>query len=232
MDKRERFIKIQKEIFKVLFEMEKEKGYATYGDVLSKARYNQSELPDVEALWARNILIHVIEQRFDVKTLTWRYNMCEESHDFFRKDPELGPLIAILEKKTTMLETDARILSSENEQLRKQLDTYKKKVEESDRIILMLKDAVTKLSNQTHEKMVKEYFAIEPGIPFSKNMDAVPKTEVPENVSAHWKKNVRYDNGGMVEWICPHGIGHYEDGSAHGCDGCCKREDFPKKKRR
>lgn len=23
------------------------------------------------------------------------------------------------------------------------------------------------------------------------------------------------------EWFCEHNIGHYVDGSAHGCDGCC-----------
>ena len=26
------------------------------------------------------------------------------------------------------------------------------------------------------------------------------------------------------EWFCGHGIGHYVDGSIHGCDGCCTRE--------
>jgi len=35
------------------------------------------------------------------------------------------------------------------------------------------------------------------------------------------------------EWLCEHGVGHYDprlvkDG-VHGCDGCCAREDFPGK---
>lgn len=25
------------------------------------------------------------------------------------------------------------------------------------------------------------------------------------------------------EWFCDHGIGHYVDGSIHGCDGCCTK---------
>jgi hypothetical protein len=45
-----------------------------------------------------------------------------------------------------------------------------------------------------------------------------------------WKKNIRWDNGGEVEWICEHGVGHYADLSIHGCDGCCKRADFPGRK--
>jgi DNA-directed RNA polymerase subunit RPC12/RpoP len=55
---------------------------------------------------------------------------------------------------------------------------------------------------------------------------------------------------GLVEWMCPHGVGHPDERSAayiasvmeekykngqhtteiwlvHGCDGCCGRDDFP-----
>lgn len=49
-----------------------------------------------------------------------------------------------------------------------------------------------------------------------------------------WTRIVRAS--GLVEWICPHGVGHPDPASAramgeswsiHGCDGCCSREDFP-----
>lgn len=33
------------------------------------------------------------------------------------------------------------------------------------------------------------------------------------------------------EWICKHGVGHYDPDlvkyTVHGCDGCCNRLDFP-----
>lgn len=33
------------------------------------------------------------------------------------------------------------------------------------------------------------------------------------------------------EWICEHGVGHYDPNlvkyTVHGCDGCCSRNDFP-----
>ena len=46
---------------------------------------------------------------------------------------------------------------------------------------------------------------------------------------------------GLVEWVCQHGVGHPDNDSVdrmekrapngcwhiHGCDGCCRREDFP-----
>ena len=56
-----------------------------------------------------------------------------------------------------------------------------------------------------------------------------------------WEKTRRAD--GRVEWVCGHGVGHpdlnqlaelpEEDRgtlSAHGCDGCCSRDDFPGKR--
>lgn len=37
--------------------------------------------------------------------------------------------------------------------------------------------------------------------------------------------------GPRREWICTHGVGHYDPRfvkyTVHGCDGCCGREDFP-----
>lgn len=48
--------------------------------------------------------------------------------------------------------------------------------------------------------------------------------------------------GGIVEWICPHGVGHplvssihevasrskhsFETLSIHGCDGCCRKKAY------
>lgn len=33
------------------------------------------------------------------------------------------------------------------------------------------------------------------------------------------------------EWICEHGVGHYDhnlmNNTIHGCDGCCRHDDFP-----
>jgi hypothetical protein len=33
------------------------------------------------------------------------------------------------------------------------------------------------------------------------------------------------------EWICEHGVGHYDPFlnkyTTHGCEGCCGRDDFP-----
>jgi len=49
-----------------------------------------------------------------------------------------------------------------------------------------------------------------------------------------WVRNTR--SSGLVEWICKHGVGHPDHGSAekmgrgrdiHGCDGCCADRDFP-----
>ena len=47
---------------------------------------------------------------------------------------------------------------------------------------------------------------------------------------------------GLLEHVCEHGVGHpdmnsvkelakagYEGFGVHGCDGCCKRKDFPGK---
>lgn len=49
----------------------------------------------------------------------------------------------------------------------------------------------------------------------------------------NWLLNFR--ENGMVEYLCEHGVGHYPEryGSegAHGCDGCCERDDFPGKLR-
>ncbi len=45
-----------------------------------------------------------------------------------------------------------------------------------------------------------------------------------------WPTNIRFDRGGLVERICPHGIGHPDpdslrqmknDNGTHGCDRCC-----------
>lgn len=37
--------------------------------------------------------------------------------------------------------------------------------------------------------------------------------------------------GPRREWICVHGVGHYDPryvkNTTHGCDGCCGRDDFP-----
>lgn len=48
--------------------------------------------------------------------------------------------------------------------------------------------------------------------------------EIPEE--HEWKFNVH-----RREWICEHGVGHYDPtlvkNTVHGCDGCCSREDFP-----
>jgi hypothetical protein len=43
---------------------------------------------------------------------------------------------------------------------------------------------------------------------------------------SNWKFNsYRY------EWICEHGVGHYDpdllENTVHGCDGCCSKPDFP-----
>lgn len=44
-----------------------------------------------------------------------------------------------------------------------------------------------------------------------------------------WTQSVR--NSGLVEWVCPHGVGHpapnayqeyRQDYGGHGCDGCCR----------
>ena len=35
-------------------------------------------------------------------------------------------------------------------------------------------------------------------------------------------------SGHRGEWECPHGVGH--GNHIHGCDGCCKRDDFPGRK--
>ena len=53
-----------------------------------------------------------------------------------------------------------------------------------------------------------------------------------------WTKTQR--TSGLIEWVCEHGVGHPDKASVdemeangrpgygvHGCDGCCKREDFP-----
>ena len=46
-----------------------------------------------------------------------------------------------------------------------------------------------------------------------------------------WIRNVRV---GKVEYVCEHGVGHTDPRStkhtAHGCDGCCSRTDFPPNK--
>lgn len=38
-------------------------------------------------------------------------------------------------------------------------------------------------------------------------------------------------NPSRKEWICEHGVGHYDPryvkDDVHGCDGCCRQEDFP-----
>jgi hypothetical protein len=38
-------------------------------------------------------------------------------------------------------------------------------------------------------------------------------------------------NSYRCEWICEHGVGHYDpalvENTVHGCDGCCSRKDFP-----
>lgn len=55
-----------------------------------------------------------------------------------------------------------------------------------------------------------------------------------------WPRDVRLDKWGVVERICPHGIGHSDPDSVaffvrkgganwgwvavHGCDGCCRGE--------
>lgn len=43
-----------------------------------------------------------------------------------------------------------------------------------------------------------------------------------------WKINYRED--GRIEWLCTHDVGH--DNHVHGCDGCCRRDDFPGRRRR
>ena len=60
-----------------------------------------------------------------------------------------------------------------------------------------------------------------------------------------WKKNIRAT--GLIEWVCECGVGHPDRSSAetiakkfkhktktwliHSCCGCCKRNDFPGKKK-
>lgn len=43
----------------------------------------------------------------------------------------------------------------------------------------------------------------------------------------HWSEPINRGYG-RIEWNCVDGIGHGEH--AHGCDGCCKRNDYPGKK--
>ena len=53
-----------------------------------------------------------------------------------------------------------------------------------------------------------------------------------------WTINIR--NGGLLEHVCCHGVGHPDPAfvkkldelgnkgwSTHGCDGCCGHDDFP-----
>lgn len=41
----------------------------------------------------------------------------------------------------------------------------------------------------------------------------------------------RFSGSYRMEWICEHGVGHYDPNlvefTVHGCDGCCSRNDFP-----
>ena len=55
-----------------------------------------------------------------------------------------------------------------------------------------------------------------------------------------WTKTVR--ETGLLEHVCQHGVGHPDPASAtalgggawhvHGCDGCCRRDDFPGRERK
>lgn len=38
----------------------------------------------------------------------------------------------------------------------------------------------------------------------------------------------RINSNGAKEYSCPHGVGH---GGIHGCDGCCRAENFPGRKK-
>ena len=42
-----------------------------------------------------------------------------------------------------------------------------------------------------------------------------------------WQKIKRAD--GRIEYVCEHGVGH--GNHIHGCDGCCRRSDFPLNKK-
>ncbi len=43
-----------------------------------------------------------------------------------------------------------------------------------------------------------------------------------------------YRENGLIEWVCPHGIGHPSETqtkpknyyAVHGCDGCCDTKEF------
>lgn len=49
----------------------------------------------------------------------------------------------------------------------------------------------------------------------------------PKTDKSRWWKHWRADQQ-EYEWICEHGIGHWD--WPHGCDKCCWKDDYPGKK--
>lgn len=53
------------------------------------------------------------------------------------------------------------------------------------------------------------------------------KTKVREEKPWHWPY-LRHNIFGAKEYACRHGVGH---GGVHGCDGCCRDSNFPRKEK-
>ena len=71
-------------------------------------------------------------------------------------------------------------------------------------------------------------------ITLSREMDDTDDTDDPSNPdwgkrSKFWKEHYRYD-AREVEWVCEHGIGHWK--WPHSCDGCCRSESYPGRKKK
>jgi hypothetical protein len=85
-------------------------------------------------------------------------------------------------------------------------------------------DKLVKFITAHASKLIKER-PIKP-----ERMDTIERgvisPKIDDSKPMKWYKNVRED--GRIEYVCEHGVGH--GNHVHGCDGCCRRKDFPWRK--
>jgi hypothetical protein len=86
-------------------------------------------------------------------------------------------------------------------------------------------DKLMKFIEDYHRKQLEKKIK-----PWKKEIKTSLKSGEPELVfkvddskPMKWHKNVRED--GRIEYQCEHGVGH--GNHVHGCDGCCRRKDYP-----
>jgi len=95
------------------------------------------------------------------------------------------------------------------------------------------KGLVESNSQQAFESKIKKFKKLaEEKSPYSDGeIDLYNKVRKPPPKGPTWPRDGKwYYTGHRGEYNCPHGVGH--GNHVHGCDNCCKRDDYPLKKAR